>query len=190
MNKKSQVIGYVRVSSVTQNTDRQDLTMEGCDKVFTDKASGKSTDGRPQLMAMLEYVREGDVVKVHSLDRLGRNLEDLLSLVRKINDRGASVEFLKEKMLFEPNSNNPMQVMMFQVFGAVAQFERALILERQREGISIAKAEGRYANNGRKRIPAEKISEIDKLIEAGDSVSAACRKVGVGRTAYYSAKKG
>ena len=151
-------VGYTRVSTLDQNTERQldGLTL---DKVFEDKASGKDTR-RPQLAACLEYLREGDTLHVHSIDRLARNLEDLQRLVRELTDKGVSVRFLKEKLNFEARESNPMQTLMFQMLGAFAQFERALIRERQREGIALAKKEGRQL--GRAKILSTEEEEAIK----------------------------
>jgi DNA invertase Pin-like site-specific DNA recombinase len=140
-------VGYMRVSTVDQNTARQ-LDGVRLDKVFTDKCSGKDVD-RPQLQAMLEYVREGDTVHVHSIDRLARSLEDLLRLVRGFNDNGIGVHFHKENLRFTGDAN-PMQELMLSLLGSVAQFERSMILERQREGIAKAKQEGVYKGRAKK----------------------------------------
>src|SRR5208282_799059 len=138
-------VGYKRVSTGEQNTARQ-LHDVKVDKLFEDKASGKNRE-RPALKAALEYCREGDVLIVHSMDRLARNLSDLLELVKDLTTRGVAVQFVKENMLFT-GDDNAMANLLLQLLGAVAQFERALILERQREGIAIAKRAGRY--KGRK----------------------------------------
>ena len=147
-----QKIGYVRVSSLDQNDARQldGLTL---DKIFTDKASGKDVH-RPQLQAMLSHVREGDHVYVHSMDRLSRSLKDLQEVVESLTARGVAVEFCKENLRFErPGSNSgghtaAYSKLLLQMLGAVGEFERALIRERQREGIAIAKTKGVY--KGRK----------------------------------------
>nr|WP_106509707.1 recombinase family protein [Salmonella enterica] len=127
-------IGYVRVSSFDQNPERQ-LEQTQVSKVFTDKASGKDTQ-RPQLEALLSFVREGDTVVVHSMDRLARNLDDLRRLVQKLTQRGVRIEFLKEGLVFT-GEDSPMANLMLSVMGAFAEFERALIRERQREGIAL-----------------------------------------------------
>jgi DNA invertase Pin-like site-specific DNA recombinase len=138
---KGKRVGYIRVSSVDQNTVRQ---LEGVrlDRVFTDKASGKDTK-RPQLEAMLEFVREGDAVLVHSMDRLARNLDDLRKLVVGLTKRNIRVEFVKESLTFT-GEDSPMATLLLNVMGSFAQFERELIKERQREGIAIAKKNGVY----------------------------------------------
>ncbi|MNN20906.1 DNA-invertase hin [compost metagenome] len=134
-------VGYIRVSSVDQNIDRQ-LDGVALDKVFSEKLSGATTD-RPQLQAMLEYVREGDVILVHSIDRLARSLADLLKLVEDLTKRGIHIRFINEQLEFT-GENNPTQHLMLSMMGAVAQFERAMIKERQREGIAKAKERGVY----------------------------------------------
>ncbi len=135
-------IGYIRVSSLDQNTERQ-LDGLALDKRFEDKASGKDTH-RPQLKAALDYLRDGDVLVVHSIDRLARSLADLESIVKELTGRGVAVEFVKERLIFTGAGDDPMAVLMRQMLGSVAQFERAMIRERQREGIALAKAAGRY----------------------------------------------
>ncbi|WP_134623076.1 recombinase family protein, partial [Pseudomonas aeruginosa] len=127
---QGQRIGYVRVSSYDQNPERQ-LEQVEIGKLFTDKASGKDTQ-RPQLEAMLGFVREGDTVVVHSMDRLARNLDDLRRLVQRLTKRGVRIEFLKEGLVFT-GEDSPMANLMLSVMGAFAEFERALIRERQRE---------------------------------------------------------
>src|SRR5271170_7247718 len=140
-----QTVGYRRVSTLDQNTTRQ-LDGVELDRVFEDKLSGKDTN-RPQLTAMLAHVREGDTVIVHSLDRLGRNLVDLRRIVSDLTERGVKVQFIKENLIFS-GEDSPMSNLLPSMLGAVAEFERALILERQREGIAIAKRAGVY--KGRK----------------------------------------
>ena len=134
-------VGYIRVSSEDQNTDRQ-LDGVFVDRTFTDKVSGATTD-RPALADMLNYVREGDTIHVHSIDRLARSLVDLLTLVTDLRQAGVCVHFHKENLKFT-NEKNDAQDLMLSMMGAVAQFERAMIKERQREGIAKAKAKGVY----------------------------------------------
>lgn len=133
------LIGYRRVSTTDQSLERQDLGT--CDKVFDDQVSGKDRD-RPGLDACLAFVREGDVLRVHSADRLARSLRDLLALVDELTKKGVRVEFVKEGMVFERDSEDPYSRCLFQVMGAFAELERSLIRERQREGIALAKAKG------------------------------------------------
>lgn len=137
-----QKIAYKRVSSIDQNTSRQ---LEGMtfDKIFEDKLSGKSKD-RPQLEAMLQYVREGDHIYVHSMDRLARNLKDLLDIVNQVTDKGCSIHFVSQSLEFSKKDSNPTAKLMLQILGSIYEFELQLIHERQREGIEIAKKNGRY----------------------------------------------
>ena len=140
-----QVVGYIRVSSLDQNTERQ-LDGRKLDRTFTDKASGKDTN-RPELQAAIDYVREGDRLVVHSMDRLARNLDDLRKLVSDLTAHGVVVEFVKECLIFT-GEEKAMSKLLLSVMGAFAEFERSLIRERQREGIALAKQKGVYA--GRK----------------------------------------
>ena len=128
-------------------------------KVFTDKASGKDTN-RPQLQAALHHVRAGDTLVVYSMDRLARNVEDMLRLVREMNDRGVSVEFIKENMSFTAGSDDPRSILMFTMLSAFAQFERSLITERQREGIALAKAKGTVYKSRKPALNAERITRL------------------------------
>jgi DNA invertase Pin-like site-specific DNA recombinase len=175
-------IGYIRVSSVDQNTERQ-LDGVELDKKFTDKASGKDTK-RPQLQAALEYVRDGDVLIVHSMDRLARNLDDLRKLVTDLTGRGVSVHFVKESLDFTPDKESPMAKLLLSVMGAFAEFERALLKERQREGIAIAKAKGVY--KGRKpSLNAGQVEELHKRIAAGEKKAVIAREFGISRETLY-----
>lgn len=136
-------VGYIRVSSTGQHTDRQvdGFNNIDLDKVFTDKVSGATTD-RPELKACLDYLRENDTLYIHSMDRLARNLLDLQGIVKDLTGRGVCIKFLKEQLTFEQNGGNPMNTLLLQVMGAFAEFERSLIKERQMEGIASAKAKG------------------------------------------------
>lgn len=179
----SKQIGYVRVSSVDQNTGRQ---LEGIalDKVFTDKASGKSRQ-RPQLEACLEYLRDGDTLHVHSIDRFARNLQDLLALISDLTSRAVTVQFHKEGLIFT-GEDSPFQRLQLQIIGSVAEFERAMIRERQREGIALAKKEGKY--KGRKAALDEaQIAEARVQINAGAKVAQVARNLEVSRQTLYSA---
>lgn len=157
MPPKGQQIGYVRVSSHDQNEDRQLEHMGDLDRIFTDKASGKNTE-RPRLQELLSYAREGDTIVVHSMDRLARNLDDLRQLVNTQTRCGIRVQFIKENLIFT-GEDSPMSNLMLSVLGGVAQFERDLIKERQREGIILAKKRGVY--KGRKKsLSPETIEEL------------------------------
>lgn len=175
-------MGYIRVSSVDQNIERQ---LEGVqvDKRFTDKASGKDTK-RPQLQAALEYLREGDVLVVHSMDRLARNLDDLRRIVSDLTTRGVVIEFVKEQLTFT-SEDNALSKLLLSVMGAFAEFERSLLKERQREGIAIAKAAGVY--KGRKRtLTPERARELRVRIKAGEKKAAVAREFGISRETLYS----
>lgn len=158
------LIGYIRVSSVDQNPERQ---LEGIkvDKKFIDHVSGKSIK-RPQLEKLLEYVRDGDEIIVHSMDRLARNLDDLRKLVRELNARDVSLRFVKENLVFN-GEDSPMSNLLLSVMGAFAEFERALIRERQMEGIAIAKKKGKF--RGRKlMLNEEQIQELKDRVARGE----------------------
>ena len=172
-----QRIGYIRVSTLDQNPDRQ---LEGVQvsKVFIDKASGKDTQ-RPQLEALLSYVREGDTLVVHSMDRLARNLDDLRRMVQQLTGRGVRIEFVKESLAFT-GEDSPMANLLLSVMGAFAEFERALIRERQREGISLAKQRGVY--RGRKKALSDsRLEELRRRVEAREPKAALAREFGISR---------
>lgn len=178
-----QRVGYVRVSTVDQNTARQ-LDGVPLDKMFTDHASGKDTS-RPQLGAALDYVREGDTLIVHSMDRLARSLPDLRRLVDDLTGRGVAVQFVKENMTFTTDEASPFATLMLNMLGSFAEFERALMLERQREGIALAKAAGKY--KGRKHaLTAEQAEQLRAAVAAGESVTALARELGVSRQTVYT----
>ena len=176
-------VGYIRVSSLDQNTDRQ-LEGQDLDKVFTDKASGKDTK-RPHLQAALEYLREGDVLVVHSMDRLARNVDDLRRMVQELTGKGVQVQFIKENLTFT-GEDSPMSNLLLSLLGAVAEFERSMIRERQREGIALAKKAGVY--KGRKRaLTAEQVKKIRERVAAGEQKSGLAVEFGVSRQTLYSA---
>jgi len=180
---KGHRIGYIRVSSYDQNLERQ-LDGVPVDKVFEDKVSGKEKK-RPGLDALTEFVREGDTVVVHSLDRLARNLSDLLYLVQGFVLRGIAVEFVKENLKFTKDRNN-FDDLMLSVLGAVAQFERAMIGERQREGIALAKKRGVYNGKVRKRkLSDDQISDIKLKLDQGVPKSRIAKEFGITRETLY-----
>lgn len=154
---KAQTVGYVRVSSDGQNIDRQ-LDGVEIDKVFIDRVSG-SKKNRPELNRLLEYVRDGDTVVIHSLDRLARDLGHLIEITKKFNDKGVTLRSLKENLFFDARSSNPLNQFLFHVIGAVAEFNRSLIREAQKEGIEKAKKRGVY--KGRK--PSLSDEQVQKL---------------------------
>lgn len=176
-------IGYVRVSSVEQNTARQ-LVGITLDRVFEEKVSAKNIGNRPVLREMLGFIRDGDDLYVHSMDRLARNLKDLLTLVTTITDKGVTLHFVKENLTFEAKAKaTPFNKLLLGLLGSVAEFERELILERQREGIAQAKARGAY--KGRKPIALEKIEKAKELLAQGMTRTEAAKTVGVGRTTLF-----
>jgi DNA invertase Pin-like site-specific DNA recombinase len=177
---KGQRIGYVRVSSFDQNPDRQ-LEQLQVDRVFTDKASGKNTE-RPQLRELLAYVREGDTIVVHSMDRLARNVDDLRRIVNTETKRGVCIQFLKENLVFT-GEDSPLANLMLSLLGAVAQFERDLIRERQREGIALAKHRGVYRGR-RKALAPERVAELRRRA-AGEKKAALAREFGISRETLY-----
>lgn len=177
-----QTIGYIRVSTVDQSTERQ-LDGVQVDEVFEDKASGKSA-ARPGLEALLKHARKGDAVVVHSLDRLARNAEDLLRVVRLLTERGASVRFLKEHMEFTPSKSDPRSELMLLMLAAFAQFERSLIRERQAEGIALAKKTGKY--KGRKpSLSEEQRAQLRERVHNGEPKAAVARAFGISRETLY-----
>jgi len=176
-----QRIGYIRVSSLDQNPERQ-LEQIAVDRTFTDKASGKDVV-RPQLDALLRFAREEDTVVVHSMDRLARNLDDLRQIVRSLTGRGIRVEFVKEGLTFT-GEDAPMATLLLSVMGAFAEFERALIRERQREGIALAKRRGAY--RGRKKaLSVEQRAEARARVATGEEKAAVARAYGISRETLY-----
>jgi DNA invertase Pin-like site-specific DNA recombinase len=176
-----QRIGYVRVSSAEQNTDRQ---LEGLElaRIFTDKASGKDTQ-RPELEQLLKFVREGDTVVVHSMDRLARNLDDLRRLVSELTKRGVKIQFVKESLTFT-GEDSPMSNLLLSVMGAFAEFERSLIRERQREGVALAKQRGAY--KGRKKVLSpQDVAALKNRIAEGETKAKVARDLGLSRETLY-----
>lgn len=177
------IIGYQRVSSYGQNEERQ-LSDVDVDEMFTDKASGKDTN-RPQLSAAIRYARKGDVFVVHSMDRLARNIVDLRGIVEDLNAKGVAVRFVKENLVFN-GEDSAMNNLLLNMLGAVAEFERSMIKERQREGIAIAKTKGIY--KGRKpSLTSAQVDEVVELKASGVSISEIARRYGVSRPSIYRA---
>lgn len=174
-------VGYVRVSTLEQNVSRQ---LEGIqlDKTFTEYASGKDCN-RPQLQLMLDYLREGDHLLVHSLDRLARNLLDLRKLINDLTSRKVTVEFVKENMIFN-GKDTALGTLLLNMMGGFAEFERALLRERQAEGIAMAKKEGRY--KGRKpAINPERLEQLKEQVAAGVPKAKIARDMGISRETLY-----
>lgn len=184
---KGKLVGYVRVSSEDQNPARQ-LHGIAVDKLFVDHASGKSTD-RPQLQACLSYLREDDTLLVHSMDRLARSTADLLELSQSLVERGVTIKFMKEGMEFAPGDRSIFKNLIFTLLAAIAQFERELLLERQREGIRIAKERGVY--KGRKPVcTGKKLERLHKLADSGMGATEIAREMQIARSTVYRVLEG
>ena len=174
-------IGYIRVSTNDQNIERQ---LEGIelDKTFIDKISGRSIE-RPALQEMLSYVRDGDIVIVHSMDRLARNLDDLRSIVKDLTNRQIKVKFIKESLEFS-GDDSAISNLLLSVMGAFAEFERKLIKERQTEGIALAKKKGVY--KGRKAaLTFEQVLDLKEKAGAGIMKSALAKEFNISRETLY-----
>ena len=175
-------IGYARVSTTDQNLKAQvaQLDAAGCKINYTEQLSGKNTQ-RLQLRAMLDYIRTGDTVVVTKLDRLARSTKDLLNIAEEIQNKGAGLEVLNIKL----DTTTPTGKLMLTTLAAIAEFEREIMLERQREGINAAKAEGKY--KGRKPVGKEKLQAVQQLVADGLSINKAVDEVGIARRTYYKA---
>ncbi len=175
-------IGYCRVSTIEQNMTAQLklLHKAGCQEIFEEKISGSHID-RPELRKLLDYIRKGDTVIVTKLDRLARSTKDLLGLAEEIKKKGADFEVLNINL----DTKSPTGQLMLTMLAAIAEFERGIMLERQREGIAIARKEGKY--KGRKPIEETKLRQVKILVNEGMSVSKAVTEVGVARRTYYKA---
>ena len=180
---KGQKIGYIRVSSAEQNTDRQlvDVKLE---KVFEEKVSAK-TANRPQLIQMLGHIRENDEVFVHDISRLARNIEDLHRLVREITDKGCSIHFVKENLHFSGDKADPTQELLMNMLGAVYTFERQILKCRQAEGIAVAKSAGKYKG----RPPKIDNDEIKRVLGEGNSISKTAKILDISMSSVQRAKR-
>lgn len=175
-------IGYIRVSAIDQNIGRQ-LENFTLDKVYTDHCSGKNTE-RPELQELLKYVRDGDQVFVHSMDRLARNLGDLRNIVSTLSQKQVSIKFIKENLEFN-GSETAMANLMLNVMGAFAEFERSLIKERQAEGIALAKKRGAF--KGRKPVlNSEQIAWVLEQIKMGTHKSKIAKQLNISRACLYN----
>ena len=176
-------VAYIRVSTEEQHEARQKEAMKGfdIDKYFIEKKSGKNTTDRPQLQAMLNFVREGDTVYIHSLDRLARSTQDLLNIVEQLQAKGVELHSDKEAI----DSNTPTGKLMLTMIAAINQFERENLLERQREGIAIAKEQGKY--KGRKQVKPDAWEEAYSKYKAREikTVSELAKVLGISRPTAY-----
>jgi len=178
---KGMKCAYVRVSSVDQNEVRQLAGME-FDRTFTDKCSGATTD-RPALTEALAFLREGDELYVHSMDRLSRSLSDLRNMVEVLTKRGVSVTFVKESLTFG-TEQSPMAMLMLSLLGAVAEYERSLIRERVREGVAQAKLRGVY--KGRQfKLDAAGVERLKERAATGVKKVELMREFDLSRQALY-----
>lgn len=178
-------VGYIRVSTTEQNTGRQEVIMEklGVEKLFNEKVTGKDIN-RPQLNLMMDFVREGDTVVVESYSRLARSTKDLLDLVEKLNQK--NVRFISQKENID--TSTPQGRLMFTVFAGLAQFERECMLQRQREGIEIAKQQGKY--KGRPKKSLDNFTDLYALVKNNEiSISKASKLLGVSRSTFYRKMK-
>ena len=176
-------VGYIRVSTEEQNTARQSALMDarGIKKRFEEKESGKNAE-REQLQAMLAYVREGDTVVTESISRIARNTRDLLSIVEKLTDKGVEFVSLKESI----DTTTPQGRFMLTVFGAMAELDRETILQRQKEGIAIAKAEGKYQGRKPIEIDQDEFKAICKSWRAGELTGVeAANRAGLKKNTFY-----
>ena len=174
-------IGYIRVSTQEQNTIRQEVLMKslGVDEVYIDRMSGKNTN-RPELQRMMEYVRRGDTVIVESISRFARNTRDLLELVERLTAKG--VEFISKREAID--TTTPTGKFMLTIFGAVAELEREYILQRQREGIAIAKEQGKYT--GRKAKQSPDFERVVAQWRSGEITAVeAMRTLKMSKTTFY-----
>jgi DNA invertase Pin-like site-specific DNA recombinase len=176
-------IGYARTSTTDQaagfDAQRRDLKAAGCKKIFAEQVS--SVAERQQLIAALDYIRDGDVITVTKLDRIARSVRDMMEIVHRIEEKGAGLRILAMNL----DTTTPTGRLMLQVLGAVAEFERAIMLERQREGIAKAKAAGKY--KGRARTAMAKAGEVEAMLAAGVNPSDVARKLKIGRSSVYRA---
>ncbi|WP_419901072.1 recombinase family protein [Kiloniella sp.] len=184
------IYAYIRVSSRDQNTGRQEEAISGSgfciDKIYTDKASGKDVN-RPFFQEMLNVTKPGDTIVVSSIDRMCRNMMDMCSVTTDLRDRGVSLVFLQENLTFSSGKVNAMQELQLHMMSAFSQFERALVKERQADGIAAKKARGE--KTGRPAADSNKIPAIEALCAKGINLKLACENVGLGVSTYYKLRK-
>lgn len=180
-------IGYIRISSADQNEARQEELMSrlGVDRVFIDKTSGKDTN-RPEFKKMMDHIREGDTLIVESYSRLSRSTVDLIKTVEKLNEKGVHFISQKEKI----DTSTPQGRMMMTIFAGIYQFERETLLERQREGVEIAKKEGKYRGRAPVTVPKKEFELAYKDWKAGAITAvAAMERLGIKKTTFYKLVK-
>ena len=178
------IFNYIRVSTIEQNTERQ-LRDVVCDRLYEEKISGKDTN-RPQLQAMLSNIRSGDIINIHEMSRLARNTRDLLNLVEENTTKGATIVYHKENLTFKGSEKqDPYQKMMMTMLGAVAELERSILLERQREGIAVAKLHNKY-KGGQPKLTAEQVAELNTLRKQGMPIARIAKQFKITRPTVYS----
>ena len=177
------ILGYIRTSTDHQNTDRQ-LDGVRVDEYFVDKVSGGSVVNRPELKRMIDFSRKGDEVVCHQIDRMGRSLSDLLWIVETLVNKGVTVRFHKENLVFNGDRSDPISILMLQLLGSVSQFEKSLINSRVREGVLKAKMSGKY--KGRQRsVSKDTVYKILSLKDKGYSKTNICKELGLSRSTVY-----
>jgi DNA invertase Pin-like site-specific DNA recombinase len=176
------IFNYLRVSTILQNTERQ-LVDVVCDRLYEDKLSGKDTN-RPQFQLMMNNLRSGDVINVHSLDRVGRCTKDILEIVQEVKDKGCQIYFHKENLKFDGTKSDLYSDLMLTILAGFSEFERNIILERQREGIAIAKAKGVYKGR-KKKLTDEQLEDMKMDFNAGLAKTEIAEKYGITRAYVY-----
>lgn len=177
------VVGYRRVSSAEQRLDRQQLGE--VDRLFDEHLSGKDRE-RPELDKCLAYLREGDTLRVHSVDRLARSLKDLLNIVEELTSRGVAVEFITNRLVFDPTDEDPFAVAMLSMAGVFAQLERDITTQRRNEGIALAKERGAYRGRAAALKP-EEVRVARQRWRDGVTLARLVKDYGVSRTAMTNA---
>lgn len=180
-----QIVGYVRVSAADQNPQRQHEALGECSRIFSDTMSGRSRAKRNGLAELIAYVRDGDTVRVASMDRLGRDTRDLYNLVEEITQKGATVEFVSERITVDRNGASPLDSLMLGILAAFAEFERRRIKERQAEGIAIAKARGKYAQTP--KLSADDVEQARAMVDMGIPKTEVAARFEVSRQTLYTA---
>ena len=176
------IIGYGRVSTADQNLDRQIDALKniGVERLFTEKVTGKKQD-RPELMKMIEQLREGDVVVISELTRLSRSTKDLFAIADLIKAKGADIKSLKETWL---DTTTPQGALMMTIFAGLSQFEADLTAQRTREGLAAARSRGRFG--GRPKTSVEQVQRALKMYDGGFSVDDVCKSCGISKSALYN----
>lgn len=182
-----QTLGYIRMSTVDQDSARQIEQLGKCQKIFQDTGSGRSPEARNGLHNLMKYVRAGDVVVVQSMDRLGQDTLDLYQILDELTRKGATVKLLSEGFTVSRDETRPTQQLLLKFLAVIADFERAKIKERQAEGIAIAKAKGKYKQHP--KLNETDLEQIHALLELGKSKAEIARQFQVSRQTVYNTLK-